>query len=626
MAPGNKAPPGAPAETDLLHLLTCGGVDDGKSTLIGRLLYESETLSDDQLADLKADSRERSSVSGDEIDFSLLVDGLQAEREQGITIDVAYRYLTMGTRRFVIADAPGHEQYTRNMATAASTADVAVVLVDAGKGVLTQTRRHTFIAALLGVRHVVLAINKMDRVRFDQGRFDDISTDYHRFARELDFQSVTTIPVSARLGDNVCRPSTAMAWYDGPPLTRVLADIEAGDDKHHHPLRFPVQWVNRAAPDFRGFCGTVASGKLRADDLVAVFPSSDDAHIARIVTADGDRRHAVAGDAITIVLDRDIDIGRGDVITHPRTPPTVSDQFQAHVIWMSRQPMLVERSYEIKFATRSLPARVTRLKRRIDVNTLAALAANTLEMNDLGVCNFALEAAIAFDPYAENRAFGGFLLIDRLGNETVGAGMIDFGLRRATNLTWHDMHVDKTARARLNRQKPCVLWFTGLSGSGKSTIADRVEKRLHAGGHRTYLLDGDNVRQRLNKDLGFTDADRVENIRRVAEVARLFVDAGLIVLVAFISPFRNERHDARALLEADEFLEIHVDATLAVCERRDPKGLYAKARRGDIDHFTGITSPYEVPENPEITVPTGTLSPEQAENLVMDALRARGLI
>jgi bifunctional enzyme CysN/CysC len=621
--------PGEGGEKGLLRFLTCGSVDDGKSTLIGRLLYDARLLTDDQLGTLEAESRTGSRVEsgkGSAIDFSLLVDGLQAEREQGITIDVAYRYFATPKRKFIVADTPGHEQYTRNMATGASTADLAVILVDARKGVITQTRRHSCIASLFGIRHVVVAVNKMDLVGWQQSVFEAIAGEYLGFAVGLGFETVHCLPLSALEGDNVFTRSSRMDWYRGPTLIEYLETLEVARDRAAGPLRMPVQWVNRPDQGFRGYAGTLAAGRVRPGDPVMVAPSGRASRVGRIVTGDGDLEEAVAGQSVTLTLEDELDISRGDILAAPDRPPTASDQIQARVLWMHAEHLLPGRPYILKLGSQSAAATVTDLKYRLDVQSLEHLAAKVLEMNEVGVCNLSLDRPIAFDPYAEVRETGGFILIDRFTNETVGAGMIDFALRRASNISWQALQVDKQTRAELKRQKPCVLWFTGLSGAGKSTVADLVEKRLNTLGHHTYLLDGDNVRHGLNRDLGFTDVDRIENIRRIAEVARLFVDAGLIVLVSFISPFRSERRVARDLMEQDEFLEVYVDTPLAICEERDPKGLYRKARAGQIKNFTGIDSPYEPPENAEIRIDTGLLEKEAAAEAVIALLEERGII
>ncbi len=609
----------------LLRFLTCGSVDDGKSTLIGRLLYDSKLIHDDQLDALRRDSR-RHGTTGDDMDLALLVDGLEAEREQGITIDVAYRFFSTPRRSFIVADTPGHEQYTRNMATGASNSEAAVILIDARKGVLTQTRRHSYICALLGIRHVALAVNKIDLADFSAERFHHIVGDYFGFAATLGFASVTPIPISARFGDNVAAPSARMSWYDGPTLLEYLETLDADHGLAGRPFRFPVQWVNRPDLDFRGYSGTVASGSIALGDRVAVAASGRESALARIVTADGDLRAASAGDAVTLVLADDLDIARGDVIARADARPEVVDQFAAHVLWMAEDPMLPGRSYLIRIGTKYVPARVTSLKHKVDVSTLEHIAAKTLALNEIGLCNLATATPVALDPYAENRATGAFILIDRFNNATAGAGMITFGLRRATNVHRQSLTIDRESRMRRNGHRPAILWFTGLSGSGKSTIANLVEKALHAQGAHTYLLDGDNVRQGLNRDLGFTDADRVENIRRVGEVARLFVDAGLIVLCSFISPFRAERRMVRELVGPGEFVEIFVDTPLEECIRRDPKGLYARARAGKITHFTGIDSPYEPPEDPELVIAARETTPEDGAQQVIAVLKAKQII
>ena len=606
---------------DLLRFITCGSVDDGKSTLIGRLLHDTNLLFDAQLAALAADSR-RHGTQGERIDFALLVDGLAAEREQGITIDVAYRFFSTDRRKFIVADCPGHEQYTRNMATGASTADLAVVLVDARKGLLTQTRRHSYIVSLLGIRHVLLAVNKMDLVAFDRTGFDTIAREYRVLAAQLGIDHVQAIPVSALEGDNVLRRSEAMPWYGGPTLLEHLESVQARRDARDIGFRLPVQWVARPDQDFRGFAGTIAAGAIAAGDAVVALPSGRRSRVARIVTADGDLTRAVEGQSITLTLDDELDISRGDVIASSQRPPQVADQFAAHLLWLGEQALLPGRPYWLKLGATTVSASVTEIKHKVDVNTQEQLAAKHLELNEVAYCNLHLDRAIPFEAYADNRELGGFILIDRQSNATVAAGTIDFALRRAGNIHWQHVDVDKQARARIKAQQPRCLWFTGLSGSGKSTIANLVEKRLLAMGHHTYLLDGDNVRHGLNKDLGFTDEDRVENIRRVAEVARLMVDAGLIVLVSFISPFRAERRMAREMFAPGEFLEVHVDTPLAVAEQRDVKGLYAKARAGLIQNFTGIDSPYEVPEHADVTLDTASSSSESlAEHLVEIIMR-----
>ncbi|WP_082611239.1 sulfate adenylyltransferase subunit CysN [Lysobacter sp. Root916] len=603
----------------LLRFITCGSVDDGKSTLIGRLLHDTRLLFDDQLAALNADSRRHGTQNG-EIDYALLVDGLAAEREQGITIDVAYRYFGTERRKFIVADCPGHEQYTRNMATGASTADLAVVLVDARKGLLTQTRRHTYIAALLGIRHVLLAVNKMDLVGYDQAVFEAIVAEYRELAAQRGIAQVTAIPLSALRGDNLLQRSQAMPWYDGVSVLEHLETVDVARDEVEVGFRLPVQWVNRPNQNFRGFAGTVAAGVVRPGDEIAALPSGRRSRVARIVTAGGDLEVAGVGQAVTLTLDDELDISRGDVIASADAPAQVADQFAAHLLWMGESPLLPGRPYWLKIGTRTVSATVTEIKHKIDVNTQAQLAAKHLELNEVAYCNLNLDQPVAFEAYRDNRALGGFILIDREDNATVAAGTLDFALRRAGNIHWQHVDVDKAARARSKAQTPRCVWFTGLSGSGKSTIANLVEKRLHALGHHTYILDGDNVRHGLNKDLGFTDEDRVENIRRVAEVARLMTDAGLIVLVSFISPFRAERRMARELFGPDEFVEVYVDTPLAVAEGRDVKGLYAKARAGKIPNFTGIDSPYEAPEAPELVLNTVEQVAEDLAQRVIDRL------
>jgi bifunctional enzyme CysN/CysC len=595
----------------LLRFLTCGSVDDGKSTLIGRLLYDSKMIFEDQMAALEADSK-KVGTQGGEIDFALLVDGLAAEREQGITIDVAYRFFSTDTRKFIVADTPGHEQYTRNMVTGASTADAAIILIDARKGVLTQTRRHSYLVSLLGIRHVVLAINKMDLVGWSQEVFDSILAEYHDFAAQIGIKDFTAIPMSALKGDNITEPSDKAPWYKGPPLLPHLESLDVEDDLREKPFRMPVQWVNRPDLDFRGFSGLIATGTIAPGDKVKVLPSGRESTVARIVTMTGDLPRAVAGQSVTITLTDEIDISRGDVLSVAGQPPEVADQFEATIVWMDDEGMLPGRPYLMKIGTRIVGASITEPKYKVNVNTLEQLAAKRLELNEIGVCNLSLDAPIAFDAYKDNHTLGGFILVDRISNRTVGAGMLHFALRRSQNIHWQATDVSKASRAAQKGQKGRVVWLTGLSGAGKSTIANLVEKRMQADGRHTYLLDGDNVRHGLNKDLGFTEEDRVENIRRVAEVSKLMVDAGLIVLVSFISPFRAERRMARELMEDGEFVEVYVATPLSVAEQRDVKGLYAKARAGELKNFTGIDSPYEEPEHAEITVDTTTLSPEQA--------------
>ncbi|MGH8718183.1 MAG: sulfate adenylyltransferase subunit CysN [Burkholderiales bacterium] len=606
----------------LLRFITCGSVDDGKSTLIGRLLFESKVLFEDQLAALEADSKKTDA----EPHFALLLDGLSAEREQGITIDVAYRFFSTDKRKFIVADTPGHEQYTRNMVTGASTSDAAVILIDARKGVLTQTRRHSYLASLIGIRHATLAVNKMDLVDFSEAKFRAIESEYREFAQQIGLDEVTCIPVSAKQGDNVIVKSANMPWYQGPTLKQFLETVEIDEDRLQKlPFRLPVQWVNRPNPDFRGFAGAIASGVVRTGQRIRVQPSGRESTVTRIVTHDGDLDEAIAGQSVTLTLADEIDISRGDVIAGTDSPPQVADQFEATLVWMSDAAMLRGRSYLMKTGGKTATATVLPLKYKINVNTLEHVAATKLDLNEIGVCALELDRVIAFDPYKENRDMGGFVLIDRLSNNTVGAGLLHFALRRSQNVHWQAIDVNKSAHSTLKHQKPCVLWFTGLSGAGKSTIANLVEKKLHTQGRHTYLLDGDNVRHGLNKDLGFSEADRVENIRRVAEVAKLMVDAGLITLVSFISPFRSERRMARTLVEEGEFIEIFVDTPLKVAEQRDPKGLYKKARAGQLKNFTGIDSPYEAPEQAEIRIDTTALTPEDAADSIMTTLASMGI-
>ena len=609
----------------LLRFITCGSVDDGKSTLIGRLLYDSHMVFEDHMAALAVDSK-KVGTQGDELDFALLVDGLGAEREQGITIDVAYRFFSTETRKFIVADTPGHEQYTRNMVTGASTTDVAVILVDARHGVMTQTRRHSYLVRLLGIEKVAVAVNKLDLVDYSQEVFDRIEADYRAFAEEIGLADVTCIPLSALRGDNITTLSEHTPWYSGPTLMGYLEAVEVDDDRISAPLRLPVQWVNRPDLDFRGFAGTIVSGKVAVGDAVRVVPAGTTSTVARIVTLDGDLQEAVTGQSVTLTLADEIDCSRGDVLCAADSPAPSADQFSAHVVWMSEDELQPGRAYLVKAGTRTVGATISGPEYLIDVNTLEQVPAPTLKLNEIGICDVRLDRAIAFDPYSENRDTGGFIVIDRLSNDTVAAGLLRAPLRRSHNVHWQAVQVDKAAHAALMGHRPGVIWFTGLSGAGKSTIANLVEKRLHALGVHTYLLDGDNVRHGLNKDLGFDDAARKENIRRVAEVSRLMVDAGLVVLVSFISPFRTERAVARALVEESEFFEVHVDTALEVAESRDTKGLYAKARRGELPDFTGIDSPYEPPENPEIRIATSTLSPEEAAEAVVQVLRERGLL
>ena len=610
----------------LLRFITCGSVDDGKSTLIGRLLYDAKMIFEDQLASLENDSR-KVGTQGENIDFALLVDGLTAEREQGITIDVAYRFFATDKRKFIVADTPGHEQYTRNMATGASTADVAILMVDARKGILTQTRRHSFITTLLGIRKLVLAINKMDLVGYSQDVYNDIVDDFYAFADELATDlEIQPIPMSALEGVNITSKSNETDWYDGPSLMDYLETVPVGDRRLNASFRMPVQWVNRPNLDFRGFSGQIAAGTVKPGDRVKSMPSGKQSTIQRIVTATGDLDEAIAGQSITLTLDDEIDCSRGDVLVSAEDPAEVSDQFQARILWMSETPLLPGRRYLLKIGAKTVTATVNAPKYGIDVNTLNDVPAKTLDLNQIGVTTLSLDQAIPYDPYDVNREMGGFILIDRMSNDTVGLGLIDFALRRASNIHWQAMDVDRSALAEQKGQKPAVLWFTGLSGSGKSTIANALQKLLYAQGRHTFTLDGDNVRHGLNRDLGFTDADRVENIRRVANVARLMSDAGLITLVSFISPFRSERQMARNMMAEGEFIEIHVDTPLSVAEPRDVKGLYKKARAGEIKNFTGIDSPYEAPLNPELKIDTVNNSPEEAAEVILGFLREKGLL
>ena len=601
-------------------------MDDGKSTLIGRLLFESGLILEDQMAALEADSR-RSGTTGDAVDFALLLDGLSAEREQGITIDVSHRYFSTARRHFIVADTPGHEQYTRNMVTGASTADCAVILLDARKGVLTQTRRHSWLVALLGIRHVVLAVNKMDLVEFAEERFREIEAEYAAVAQQIELPDVQCIPVSALAGDNVVDASDNTPWYDGPTLLGYLENVEVDLERMEaQPFRMPVQLVSRPSSDFRGFAGTIAGGSVRPGDEIRVLPRDTRSTVERIVTYDGDLDEAVAGQAVTLTLADEIDASRGDMLAAADDRPGVADQFEATVVWMADDPMYRGRNYLMRIGSQLATATIAPLKYKLNVNSLERVAATKLELNEIGVVDLELDRAVAFDPYDENRETGGFILIDRISNETVGAGMIRFALRRAANLKWQTVDVDKATRAAAKGQTPSVLWFTGLSGAGKSTIANLVETELHRRGCHTYMLDGDNVRHGLNKDLGFTQADRVENVRRVAEVARLMADAGLIVLVSFISPFRSERRMARDLMEEGEFLEVFVDTPLEIAEGRDPKGLYAKARAGELANFTGIDSPYEPPEHAEVRLDTTSLTAEESAAQVVQALEERGML
>jgi bifunctional enzyme CysN/CysC len=613
-------------QKSLLRFITCGSVDDGKSTLIGRLLYESKMLFEDQLAAVEADSR-KFGTQGDQIDFALLVDGLAAEREQGITIDVAYRFFSTDKRKFIVADTPGHEQYTRNMVTGASTADTAILMVDARKGILTQTRRHSYLVSLLGIRKFVVAINKMDLVDYSESTFRRIVDDYRAFAKHIGVEDITFIPMSAFKGDNITSPSANMPWYHGTTLMGYLETVEIDEERQQKgAFRMPVQWVNRPDLDFRGYCGTIAGGQIAVGQKIRVLPSGKESTVERIVTFDGDLNQAVAGQSVTLTLTDDIDISRGDLIAQAQKPAQVADQFECTVIWMSEEPLLPGRPYLLKIGAQTITATVTHIKHQVNVNTLEHIAAKQLELNAIGTCNISLDRPMAFDPYSENRDTGGFILIDRLTNATTAAGLLHFALRRSHNIHLQHMDLDKAARSSLKFQKPCVLWFTGLSGAGKSTIANEVEKQLFALGRHTYTLDGDNVRHGLNKDLGFTEVDRVENIRRVAEVAKLMVDAGLIVLAAFISPYRAERQLARSLVADTEFVEIYVNTPLEVAESRDVKGLYKKARQGALKNFTGIDAPYEAPQSPEISLSTTRMSAQEAASQVIAYLRANGYL
>lgn len=615
----------AQEDKSMLRFITCGSVDDGKSTLIGRLLWDSKLIFDDQLAALEQASS-KVGTQGDEIDFALLLDGLQAEREQGITIDVAYRFFNTDKRKFIVADTPGHEQYTRNMATGASTAELAIILVNAENGILTQTMRHSYIVSLIGIRKVILAVNKMDTVDFDQERFENIRDAYQDFARDLDFDDITAIPLSALNGDNVIKSSANTSWYDGPTVLGHLETVDVSPADQNAAFRLPVQWVNRSSSSFRGFAGTIAGGVVRPGDPVLVPSSGRIGKVARIVTFDGDLPEAVTGQAVTLVLEEEIEISRGELLSAPDARPDTGDQFEAKVIWMNEEPLLPGRRYMIKLGTTTVPARITDIKYKVNVNTLEHIAAKTLELNEIGICNIALDRDVSFDPYANNRTTGSFILIDWYNNATLAAGTIDFPLRRASNIHRQFLDIDKKARAEIKRQRPMMLWFTGLSGAGKSTIANIVEQKLHERGKHTYILDGDNVRHGLNKDLGFTDADRVENIRRVAETAKMMIDAGIIVLASFISPFRSERQMARDLVEEGEFWEVFVDTSLDVCEERDIKGLYKKARAGEIANFTGIDSKYEPPQNAEISVDGGSGTAEAAADAIVSALEEAGVI
>jgi bifunctional enzyme CysN/CysC len=604
----------------LLRFITCGSVDDGKSTLIGRLLFDSKAIFEDQLSALEADSK-RIGTQGENLDYALLLDGLAAEREQGITIDVAYRFFATERRKFIVADTPGHEQYTRNMITGASTADLAVILIDARKGVLTQTRRHSYLAHLIGIEHIVLAVNKMDLVGFDRSRFEAIVAEYRSFAQSIGIGTVEAIPISALAGDNIAARSPRTPWYAGSSLIEYLEAVDVNVSKEGlAPFRMPVQWVNRPNLDFRGFAGLIAGGRVEAGDLIRVMPSGKTSRVSRIVAFGGDLPRAVAGQSVTICLTDEIDCSRGDVIVAAEAPAQIADQFEATLVWMADEPLLPGRPYWLKLGTQTATATVQAPKYQINVNTLEHLAAKTLELNAIGIVNLSTDRPLVFEPYAASRELGGFIVIDKLTNATVAAGMIHFSLRRSQNIHWQALDISRESRARLKNQKSAVLWFTGLSGAGKSTIANLVEKKLHRMNRHTFLLDGDNVRHGLNKDLGFTNADRVENIRRVGEVARLMTDAGLIVITAFISPFRAERQMVRDMIAAGEFVEVFVDTPLADAEKRDVKGLYKKARAGTLANFTGIDSPYEAPTAPEIRIDTTRMSPQEAADLIVETL------
>ncbi len=604
----------------MLRFITCGSVDDGKSTLIGRLLYDSKMIFEDQLEALHADSK-KVGTQGQEIDFALLVDGLAAEREQGITIDVAYRFFATEKRKFIVADTPGHEQYTRNMVTGASTADLAVILIDARKGVLTQTRRHSYLAHLIGIQNIVLAVNKMDLVDYDQAVFDGIVKDYTEFANSIGIKEFTALPISGFKGDNITGSSDNTPWYKGPALIEHLETVEVNSATDaEKPFRMPVQWVNRPNLDFRGFSGLIATGSVKPGDAVRVLPSGKTSTITRIVTLDGDLDQAVAGQSVTLCFADEIDCSRGDVIALADNPPQAADQFEATIVWMSDEEMLPGRPYWLKIGAQTVTATIQQPKYQVNVNTMEHLAAKTLDLNAIGLANLSTDKQIVFEPYEQNRTLGGFILIDKISNATVAAGMLNFSLRRAQNVHWQATDVSREFHAGLKNQKPAVLWFTGLSGAGKSTIANLVEKKLARMNRHTFLLDGDNVRHGLNKDLGFTDADRVENIRRVGEVAKLMTDAGLIVITAFISPFRAERDMVRQMMQPGEFIEVHIDTPLAEAESRDVKGLYKKARSGDLKNFTGIDSPYEAPEDPEIRIDTIGMTPEEAADAIVARL------
>lgn len=604
----------------MLRFITCGSVDDGKSTLIGRLLYDSKMIFEDQLSALENDSK-KVGTQGQEIDFALLVDGLAAEREQGITIDVAYRFFATEKRKFIVADTPGHEQYTRNMVTGASTADLAIILIDARKGILTQTKRHSYLANLIGIKNIVLAVNKMDLVDYDRGTYQRIVADYADFAKSIGIDDFVAIPISGFKGDNITGPSENTPWYKGPNLIQHLETVELSvDTGQNKPFRLPVQWVNRPNLDFRGFAGQIAGGTVKPGDAIRVIPSGKTSTVKSIVTMDGDLDEAVSGQSITLTLEDEIDCSRGDVICAADDPAEAADSFESTIVWMADTDLLPGRSYIMKIGTQSVTASIQQPKYRLDINNMDELAAKTLQLNDIGVCAMTTDKRVVFEPYENSREMGGFILIDRMTNATVAAGMVHFALRRSQNVHWQSVDIDRDAHAKQKHQKAAVLWFTGLSGSGKSTIANLVEKKLHDLGKHSFLLDGDNVRHGLNKDLGFTDADRVENIRRIGEVAKLMADAGLIVLTAFISPFRAERDMVRSMLPEGEFVEIFVDTPLAEAEKRDVKGLYKKARSGELKNFTGIDSPYEAPEKPEIIVDTIEMTPEQAADAIVEQI------
>jgi len=605
-------------EKSLLRFITCGSVDDGKSTLIGRMLYESHMLLDDQLSLLESDSK-KLGTQGSEIDFALLVDGLAAEREQGITIDVAYRFFSTDKRKYIVADTPGHEEYTRNMATGASTADIAIILVDAQHGILTQTRRHSFITSMVGVKKVLLAVNKLDLVNYSEEVYDKIVKEYNKFASNaLDIEEITPIPISALMGDNVVNKSTNTPWYKGQTIMQYLENVEISNKNLDKPFRIPVQWVNRPSSDFRGFSGLIASGSIRVGDKVKIIPGGQSSTIETIITGDREVIKASAGESITITLDDQIDVSRGDILVDKKNPCSEADQFQTRILWMHDDPMMPGRQYLFKSNTQSALLTLGKLKHRIDVNTLDNLPAKILEMNEIGICNISLDRQIAFDSYDNNQTMGGFILIDKFSNNTIGMGLIDFALRRSDNIHWQKMDISKQSRAQQKLQIPKLIWFTGLSGSGKSSIANILEKKLHSLGKHTITLDGDNIRHGINRDLGFNEADRVENIRRVGEIAKLMLEGGLICIASFISPFESERHMARTLVSENEFIEVFVDTPLHVCEKRDVKGLYAKARSGEIPNFTGISSPFEEPLNPEIRIDTTVTSAEDAANQIIE--------